>query len=127
MSCLDTDLLVALLRGDAEAKKFVSDNQGELRTTVITACELFHGAFKARNPRHVEQVRGLLSTLEVLPLSPDAAEKFGQLNASLHTDGKTVADFDLLIASTCIANGEVLVTRNGRHFEKIRELKTRKW
>ncbi len=130
MACLDSDFVIAAIRKNqsvASAYAELASEQSPLKTTIITSCELYHGAYKTGSSRNVKAVREILSTLEILPLSTEAAQIFGRLNAGLQTQGKTVDGFDLLIASICIANNETLVTRNGKHFEKIKELETKKW
>lgn len=48
MKCLDTDLLVAILRGEREAQEKVLElDAGEVRnsTTAINSFEIFYGAY----------------------------------------------------------------------------------
>ena len=51
MKCLDTDFLVAILRGkdDAKSKMESLDAEGHNATTTINAFELFYGAYKSTN------------------------------------------------------------------------------
>ena len=36
-------------------------------------------------------------------------------------------DFDLMIASICLANDLILITNNTKHFDRIKELKIENW
>ncbi len=127
MVCLDTDIIVAAFHGDEEAKKTIAEfDQASLKTTVITACELHRGASKLGGNRP-NQTKSFLSTVEILCLDQNGAEIFGRLCTELSSRGETTPDFDVLIASIAIANGESLVTRNAKHFKKIRELEVEKW
>ena len=60
MKCLDTDLLIAILRGKEEAYKKVIelDEEGKQATTAISAFELFYGANKSE--RKTENVKEAL-------------------------------------------------------------------
>ena len=51
-----------------------------------------------------------------------AQEKFWLLKAGL-----LIADFDLLIGATAIANDMILVTDNEKHFVRLSKLKTENW
>ena len=76
MKCLDTDLLVGILRGQegAEKKAGLLDQEGRQATTSVSAFELFYGASKSRMVEEsVRESQKLLSRLLVLPLSLGAA------------------------------------------------------
>lgn len=63
----------------------------------------------------------------VLPLTEQSATSSGDIYAQLRTAGTPVADIDLLIAGTAIANGLILVTRNVKHFSRIPQLQIEDW
>ncbi|MEM2511256.1 MAG: PIN domain-containing protein, partial [Candidatus Methanomethylicia archaeon] len=70
MVCLDTDVIVALLRGDSRAVEIVEELQriGEYpKATIITAYELFKGAAASAKPaENIRIVEELLQSLELL-------------------------------------------------------------
>ena len=49
--------------------------------------------------------------------------EFGRMKAELEIKGERLDDFDLLIAATASVNGFILVTRNTKHFKRIKGLK----
>ncbi len=123
MTCLDTDFIVDLLRRshDAERKleSLLSDGD-RLTTTPLNASELFKGAYRSSRPlEEAKKVRRLLETLDVLDFSIAASETFGKLSSELTNKGQDIGDFDLLIASIALTHGELLLTRNTKHFSKI--------
>lgn len=64
LNCLDTDLLVAILRGKQEAVKAVQelDQEGKTATTAINAFELYYGANKSQNKDlNLKETQKLLS------------------------------------------------------------------
>jgi tRNA(fMet)-specific endonuclease VapC len=69
----------------------------------------------------------LVREVAVLPLGDEALRKFGQIKSGLRKQEQVVADFDLLIASTGIANGVTLVTNNLKHYSRIPDLKLDNW
>jgi tRNA(fMet)-specific endonuclease VapC len=54
-------------------------------------------------------------------------KRFGELKAQLRQTGKPLPDFDLLIASTALAEDRVLVTNNTRHYQRIMDLQLENW
>jgi tRNA(fMet)-specific endonuclease VapC len=116
MACLDTDILVALLRGDGEAIKVLEDLQraGELpKTTIITAYELFKGAAASAKPvENIRIVEELLQNLTVLGLDVEACKRAGLIRDELRKRGKLISEFDILIAAIVQQNKEKLITRD---------------
>jgi tRNA(fMet)-specific endonuclease VapC len=54
-------------------------------------------------------------------------ESFGTIKAKLQTSGRTIADMDLIIASTVINWNYRLVTNNMKHFQNIAGLLLENW
>jgi len=122
---LDTDVLIDELHGDAAMDRWFSIHASDaLAISVISAAELYHGAYRASVPaRHITTVRRLLSRLVVLGISDGIAEIFGREKANLQSRGQVIADFDLLIASTALHFNLTLVTRNVRHYQRVTSLR----
>jgi tRNA(fMet)-specific endonuclease VapC len=130
MKCLDTDLLVAILRGKEEAFKRVAelDDEEKGATTSINAFELFFGANKsARKNENVTETSKLLERLTVFPLGLLSSQIAAEIAARLLAKGETVDFRDSMIAAISIENGLTLVTRNGAHFKRIKDLKLEIW
>ena len=130
MKCLDTDFLVAILRGKeiAERKMVAMDREGRHSTTAINAFELFYGACKS-NQRltNVEKTKALLERIDVLPFELDSSERAGEILAELSARGDSIDFRDAIIAGIARANGLTLVTRNKEHFARVKELKIELW
>lgn len=130
MVCLDTDIIVALLRGDERALEVVDRLQksgGVLKTTVITAYELIKGAsISAMKYDNTRLVMELLHSITLLPLDLEACRMAGLIYAHLREEGKMIGEFDILIAGIVKHNKEVLVTRD-RHFQDIPDLSIKIW
>ena len=77
MKCLDTNILIDILRNKHDAGKIVSELDAESRnaTTAVNTLELFYGANHSINKAdNIEKVRFLLQRLDVLPLTLRASE-----------------------------------------------------
>lgn len=130
MKCLDTDLLVAVLRKHDRASKKVEelDEQGRHATTTVNAFELFYGASKSKMvEQNVLETHKLLSRLELLPLSIISAERAGMLSGRLEQKGTAIDFRDSMIASIAIEHKLTLVTRNKKDYSKIPDLTLEEW
>ncbi len=130
MKCLDTDLLIAILRGKEEAKRKIQelDIQGRQATTSVSAFELFYGAYRSKERRsNLEETRRLLQRLDVLPFESESSEKAGETLATLAARGELIDYRDAMIAAIAKVNGLALVTRNAEHFSRIKGLESEPW
>ena len=129
MKCLDSDILVAILRGDKSAMPYMEkiDTEGKTSTTSISAYEILFGARISKNPKNVEESIKLLAKLSVLPFDEKAAEKASEIHSDLRQKGQEVSLKDMFIASVAITNGSHVITRNTKDFLRIKEVKVEKW
>lgn len=106
---LDTDVLVDHLRAGVA----VPVPHERAAFSSLTRAELYSG-------RHVDEnvVDDLLSAFGEIALDRSIAEEAGRLRRE-----GNVPLADAVIAATALVTGRVLVTRNLKHFAKIRELK----
>lgn len=129
MACLDTTFLIDWLRGSERAKKKYEELRidalkGEqLSTSIITAYELEKGAKLSDNSaKDLKLVRDLLSELAILEIDLTVVDLSSELYSDLSKKGKLIGEFDILIAATCIAAGQALVTNDG-DFDVIAKLR----
>ena len=125
MACLETDFLISLIRKDPEAiKKFIElEKRNELlAVTPIAASELFYGAAKSKRADENAKVESVLSLLDLLYFDLISARKCGELMAYFDNAG-LIGDLDTLTAGICIAHEEKIITRNTKHYSKVRNLK----
>ena len=130
MRCLNTDLLVAILRGKEEArKKLVQlDEEGRAGTTSINTFEIFYGANEsARKIENINEASKLLERLVVFPLNISSSKKAAQISVDLTAKGEIVDFRNAMIAAISINNDLKLVTRNYAHFKRIKDLKIELW
>jgi predicted nucleic acid-binding protein len=122
---LDTDVLIAFLRGkNSELKDkvdaLIQHHDIPLFISVISLGELYHGAFKSDNPpKNLFLVNTLKDKLDVLEVNEPVVMLYGEIESVLEKAGQIIGDFDVLIASTAITHDLTLVSGNERHFRRI--------
>ena len=131
MVCLDTSILVALIRRDQAAIDGLTaeaERGGTVSTTVVNLCELYSGAYGSKNPqKELAKVQDLVSNLGLLELDAGAAKRYGELVNDATLKRAPIGDFDLIIASIALERGEKLVTRDVKHFGRVPGLATEQW
>lgn len=120
---IDTDVIIDYLRAKLKLKKeFFEEGAG---ISIITLGELVYGACKSNLPQYSLAVAlGFIkeSNLQIVDLNQETIFNFGTLKAKLEKAGKRLEDFDLLIAATALANNLILISKNTKHFKRIKGL-----
>lgn len=126
---LDTNICIAWLKGSPRIKeKLSSHSPEEISISTINVAELFFGAYNSEWIEHnLDNLRKFLSEIEIIDLDMPALEKYGELKTRLRKQGNIIDEFDLLIASICLANGLILVTNNEKHFVRMERLTVENW
>ena len=129
MYCLDSDIMIQVIRGDKELKKKIDPIEPEnVYFTTVTLCELFKGAYKSKKKEEsVQFLYEILKNYKVLSLNIRSSEIFGMDFSKLEKIGKPTQILDLMIASITKANNLILITRNKKDFENIPDLKLEVW
>jgi tRNA(fMet)-specific endonuclease VapC len=137
MFVLDTDTLTHLYAGHPRVVRNLQQSEDpDAVTTIITKIELLRGRFdfalKAETGAEILRAQyllalteDLLAQIQILPFDVKAGKNFDQLRAN--TGLRKIGRADLLIASICLAERAVLVTRNVRHFQRIPGLRVVNW
>jgi tRNA(fMet)-specific endonuclease VapC len=130
LAVLDTDVLVALLKGALDATGTIRklEEKGErIATTIITAYELLKGAYISSRPQeNLMKVKDAISNLQVLDFSFNACEEASKIYRDLRKTGAIIGEFDILIAAIAKTYDETIITRD-EHFKLIRGTKLAKW
>ncbi len=120
---VDSDVAVDHIRGRRYLPSEVIEKGSAI--SIISIAELLYGAYKSANTKeNLQNLDELLSLgIEVKNLNIEIVDTYAKLKADLEAEGKRLDEFDLLIGSCAKVNSLTLVTRNVKHFERIKDLK----
>ena len=131
MYCLDTNIIIALFRGDKKVKDKLTLAQNlneEICTTTINLCELYKGVYLSNQPeKNLELIKEFLASIKILNLSERSSHIFGKEYSKLKTNGKLISETDLMIACIVKAENKTLITRNTKHFKEITDFSVEEW
>lgn len=130
MIILDTDAVSQLMRPRPPSlllTHLAETPADQHATTAITIGELAYGAYKVGRQELYERAMTLLSGVTVVDFDRVAAQRYGELRATLDRVGTPLADPDLRIAAIVLAHQATLVTGNLRHFARISSLSVQDW
>jgi len=138
MIFLDSDAIIAILRGTPTMGAFLAVHKTELFAIPTPALfEIYYGFYYPplskefqQNARFLQRLQGeqqrllqLLNDIQIFELSLDAIKKAAEISAKLDAAGTPVGKFDVLIAGTLLVAGyNTIVTDNTRHYAKIPEI-----
>jgi tRNA(fMet)-specific endonuclease VapC len=133
MICLDTNVVIAVInRRNADVARRMGEaltHGATIGLPVIVLYELRYGY--ARSDRKL-QIEALLAEflspgIAVLPFEEEDAEHAGDIRAHLERIGQPIGHYDYLIAAQARRRGAILVTANGREFERVPGLMVTDW
>lgn len=125
---LDTNICVYFLNGKFDLKeKFDEVGIENCHVSEITIAELKYGIEKStRKVQNRKIIESFQNKFKILPIF-SALDVYAKEKVRLKTKGKIVDDFDLLIGSTAIYNGLILVTKNRKHFDRLDGISIEDW
>ncbi len=128
--CVDTSLVVAILRGKANAQRHRLVSLDPLKVFIpsVVLAELLHGCEKSAAPAaNRVKVHGFISPFATLPFDAQAATHYAEIKRDLEKSGRLIGNNDLLIAATARAHGFTLISRNDAEFSRVPGLQTEDW
>ena len=94
-----------------------------LALSVISLAELYEGVFNSTDPVSNEQaLQEFVSDIELVPIDEETCPIFGRERGRLRRAGRMIAEFDLLIGSTCLHQTLTFLSNNRRPFESVEGL-----
>jgi len=127
---LDTNICIYAMKQKQEKvlQRFKQELNSGICISSITLAELEYGMKHSSNPARNEQaLLRFLAPLSVLPFGSVAASVYGEIRADLQSKGTPIGPLDMLIASHAKAEELILVTNNGREFERVPGLEIENW
>jgi predicted nucleic acid-binding protein len=127
MTVLDTDVLIGHLRRQKEAATALAAVE-EGKYSSVSRFELYRGI--AGRPEELAQVAGVdrfLRKFEEAPLDPRVCLYAARVYESLRREGLDIGVVDSVVAGTALAHRETLLSRNEKHFKRVKGLRWRSW
>lgn len=139
MIFLDTDAIIAILRGKPNMAAFLAAHTNSIfAIPIIVLYEIYYGfyfpplskrfqkniSFLNRLKEEEQRMVQLLNDIQVFDLTLPAIKRSAELSASLDSKGLNIGKVDILIAGIILANGYYeILTNNIFHYEQIPNLK----
>jgi tRNA(fMet)-specific endonuclease VapC len=127
---LDSNICVYALknRPPKVLRRLEVAGRATVAVSVITVLELRQGADKSQRPEiNHAALDDLLGPITVLPFEETDALVAAQVRASLERIGRSIGDFDSLIAAHALARDLIMVTNNVDEFERVPDLRIVNW
>lgn len=116
---IDSDILIDFLRGLEKTRDFLFRlrRKGKLFISVINVVEIYSGK-EIEDSEKRKIISNFLNEFEIIPLDEVLAKEAGKIRSHYQ-----LPFADSIVAATVIKIKAILVTRNVKHFSKIKRLK----
>jgi len=103
-----------------ERAKALDRDGADARIPTPAMFELWRGVhLAAESETEADRVAGLLAAFPTASFDAPAAARAGEVDARLIREGTPIDPEDAMIAGIALSLGEVVLTRNVRHFSRI--------
>lgn len=128
MVCLDTDVIIDFLKNKMYVVKAIDElkRREEILTTSITVFELLKGIMRLEDEEEKIKTLQFLGNIRVLNFDMNASKKAASIFEALRKEGALIDTLDLMIASIALAHDVSVLTKNVKHFERVKGLKLEK-
>ncbi len=126
---LDTNLCIRLLRDrPAGLRARFNATAQTLAISTIVLTELLFGAEKSGRPEQGRrEVEAFAARIALLDFEASAAAHAAEIRWELARTGRTIGNYDLLIAGHARSRGLIVVTGNLREFARVPGLRCEDW
>ena len=122
MYCLDSDIIIDFLGGKRDAATLLNLPAGQMCTTVLNMQEVLLGFTPESEGER--RAAAFFQRMQILPYTDKTVQNVLAIKRTLQKSGSSTGAIDEIIAGICITNETTLITRNAKHFKKIKGLKT---
>ena len=123
---IDSDIIIDFFNNQDSAINFFKDStiSKEISISIISWAEVLYGFKKNKSYNKEKLLQDFLEDYKVITISIDkiVAEKYLDVKIYLEAKRIPLVDFDLFIAATAMVNNLTLVTKNTKHFKRIKKL-----
>lgn len=123
---LDTSFLIDLLKNKKEAVELAAsvEDREVMKTTSISVFEIYKDI---SNKDKLKRVGEFFDSLIILNFNTKSAKLAGDIFRELAQKGEEIDSEDCMIAAITKNDSEVLITRNTKHFNRIKNLNIRSY
>lgn len=121
---LDSSAVIDFFKGDASLKKLLESINDEIVVNRINYLEVMFGLnFEDGSDKEEDFYDNLFSSLFCFDLTFTACKKAGRIFLELKKKGALIEPLDCAIAGIYLSNSvRKIITRNVKHFERIKEM-----
>ncbi|TFF97478.1 MAG: type II toxin-antitoxin system VapC family toxin [Promethearchaeota archaeon] len=131
MIIMDSNACIDFLDGNQELKEILDNNIDIIGITTISVYEINIGLeitkrkkSKLRYDKLKKSWNVILNNAQILSLGLNEAKQASKIYDDLYSQGCLIDDNDILIAGIMLSNRiNKIITRNIKHFERIKQLK----
>lgn len=118
---VDTSIFIDYLRAKNKAKTRLQNlpDDAVIYVSSVAMYELYMGA---TTPQKWVDVKTLTDSIPVLPFTKEVAEKAAIIYQELRKNNKLIEFRDIFIAATALVHNLPVLTRNSKHFKRIKAL-----
>ncbi len=124
---LDTTFLIDLLQNKIEATeklRLLQTKNIPISIATSSIVEIWTGLYYTKKTEiEKKKILDVLESQIIHNLDKESAEKAGEINGALIKTGQQIEIIDSMIAGIAYKNNEPILTRNIKHFNKIKEVK----
>lgn len=126
---LDTNILVAAIKGRGEVRKRLdAEDKNAIRLSSIVLGELEFGAEKSTyGARNRAQLAAIARHFTLVGVDADTAREYGRIRTFLERNGSPIGSNDTWIAAQALVIGATMVTDNRREFDRVPGLSVETW
>ena len=115
------------MRGHAGAARLLQDlldRPDPVGISAITVMQLYHGVSRAAVPEaEAERIERALKGVATYDLTREIAARAGRMDGELVARGEAIDPADVIVGATALYRNEPVVTRNARHFSRLKGLR----
>src|SRR3989338_3798728 len=126
MICLDSDFIIDLLKQKPDAVLKLKSLRGEtLVSTEVNYFEILYGIFKKHilSQKELDLIQEFFDALRTITFDHISAYNAAKISSDLEKEDMIIGFNDSLIAGICVYNNCSILTKNVKHFLRIKELK----
>ncbi len=120
---LDTTFLIDFSRGNQKTVMKLIELEKQRKPIMTTSINVYEIIQGIKNKKESEIAKKLFSKLEILPFNSEAAHIAGEIQKELRKKGEIIDSEDTMIAGIAITQNKTILTKNIKHFSKIKDLK----